>query len=158
MTDPEILEKAVQKAIDGGWNSRVPLDDTAIITSIANNCISLKYISEGGAMSYSTTFSLFDKDFAKALWGKQRNTSKCHDSTMHRKTLINGKPLTKPYRSYLNENGTALRKGFTDTQFHYCDICKEPCGFNTYLGWKYYLQQMVIADDPIKYLGEHLDN
>lgn len=23
--------------------------------------------------------------------------------------------------------------------------------------WKYYLQQMVIADDPIKYLGEHLE-
>lgn len=23
--------------------------------------------------------------------------------------------------------------------------------------WQYHLQQMVIADDPIKYLGEHLD-
>lgn len=23
-------------------------------------------------------------------------------------------------------------------------------------GWQYHLQQMVIADDPIKYLGEHL--
>lgn len=26
-----------------------------------------------------------------------------------------------------------------------------------YRFWQYHLQQMVIADDPIKYLGEHLD-
>lgn len=24
--------------------------------------------------------------------------------------------------------------------------------------WRYHLQQMVISDDPIKYLGEHLDD
>jgi hypothetical protein len=25
-------------------------------------------------------------------------------------------------------------------------------------GWQFHLQQMVIANDPIKYLGEHLDD
>lgn len=25
------------------------------------------------------------------------------------------------------------------------------------LGWRYHLQMMVVADDPIEYLGEHLD-
>lgn len=31
-------------------------------------------------------------------------------------------------------------------------------GFDEYLdAWEYHLQMMVIAEDPIKYLGEHLD-
>lgn len=52
-----------------------------------------------------------------------------------------------------------------------CIYCKTPMGFQhsnpcpfavltqsrpLLAGWKYHLQQMVIADDPIKYLGEHL--
>lgn len=75
MTSQEILTKAIQKAIDGGWDSKVPLDDTAQVVLIANDCVSLKYISEGGALSYSTTFSIFNHEFAKALWGEDHRTN-----------------------------------------------------------------------------------
>lgn len=53
--------------------------------------------------------------------------SGCCGTTMHRKTLINGKPLEHEYRWYVNQKGTALRKGMKDTQLHYCDACGEKC-------------------------------
>lgn len=60
----------------------------------------------------------------EAAQKKQRiYLSGCCKATMTQETLMNGKPLKHPYRWYLNKKGTALKKGFSDTQFHYCDDC-----------------------------------
>ena len=85
MTNQEILESAIQKAIDGGWERN------------------LNYEALINGTSY---FNVFDHDFAKALWGEEDI------------------PLPQPHDNL------------------------------SQLNWAYHLQQMVLAEDPIKYL-EH---
>lgn len=120
MTDKEILEKAIQKAIDGGWliaKKKAQLraveypevyddyDDTAncIIINLKNNRIPVQF--------ESTESIIFNHNFAKALWG---------------------------------DNGTTIQ-GLK---------CSGDEGVVPY--WAYNLQQMVIAENPIKYLGENI--
>lgn len=96
MTHQEILTKAIEKAIDGGWNGLPGRPAEDLLTWV-----------EGTDYRF-----IFDHDFAKALWG---------DSDDERKVII----------------------GQTDWR-------KWP------LQWQYHLQQMVIADDPIAYLGDNI--
>lgn len=101
MSDKEILEKAIRKAIDGGltgyWKDRY------------NHCAELdelEYLIDGNNIEtgHTITSLIYDHDFAKALWGEKNKNW----------------PLYK----------------IKDFEFH--------------------LQQMVISDDPIKYLGENI--
>lgn len=115
MSNKEILEKAIQKAIDGGWTGgkffnwsgdwmgEVPKLE---VTSPFPNIAWLKYKTGGVDVreeTYPPSVMLFDHDFAKAFFGAH------------------------------------------EIQVEYM----EPA-------WQYHLQQMVIADDPIKYLGDNL--
>lgn len=112
MTDQQILTKAIEKAIDGGWNTNRRAE--ALADSIINDS------------TYDQLEPLiYNPQFAKALW---------------------------PWRD--------------DSKCPYCDIAfpgslmhPRPCpladGFFPFL-WQYHLQQMVIAEDPIKYLGENI--
>lgn len=98
MNNQEILEKAIQKAIDGGFNPTYEI-----------------YVSKQANLELpeNKVFELiFNHDFAKALWGERDED---------RITII----------------------GETDWR-------KWP------LPWQYHLQQMVTAEDPIKYLGENI--
>jgi hypothetical protein len=99
MTNQEILEKAIQKAIAGGWKNGQDWLDT---------------IRSDDAPAFTAKLFIFNHNFAKALWGEK------HDALKEWRKEI--PDLPKP----------------------------------TSMGWKYHLQQMVIAPDPIKYLGEHL--
>jgi hypothetical protein len=92
----EILEKAIQKAIDGGWN--MGMVDWP------------RYLSVGG----NPKELIFQHDFAKALWG---------------------------------ERDHACLMDYTEDHEHCCESVNE---------YEYHFQQMVIADDPIKYLGENI--
>lgn len=112
MTNEEILEKAIQKALDASWDM---YDHDKCNWEIVNH----PYATERdhyfvrvltSDIFIDASYIIFDHDFAKALWGEEKKHS---------------------------------RDQFFDI------IDKE--------GWKHYLQQMVIAEDPIKYLGEHLD-
>ena len=97
MTNQQILTKAIQKAIEGGWDAPFASIET--------------FLNWGGKLEQF----IFNHDFAKALWGKIR-------------VDVDGVYI-----------GTAP-------------------GFKQYVEpWKIHLQQMVTAEDPIKYLGEHLD-
>ena len=99
MTNKEILEKAIQKAIDGGWDSKTDWD--------VDNC------------PYGL---IFNHNFAKALWG----------------------------------DGFVLEEYWVDRMAEY--------GRGNVLSswqmgperWVYNLQRMIIAEDPIKYLGENI--
>ncbi len=101
MTNQEILTKAIQKAIDGGF----------VLFTHANNWSEYEIVNGDYAKwligMRSTPQLIFNHDFAKALWGEGSNG---YDR--------------------INKNG----KAYTDH-------------------WQYHLQQMVIADDPIAYLG-----
>lgn len=97
--DPQfVLEKAIEKAIDGGCH------EAHDYTVINGHIYDLD--------NQRTDDLIYWHDFAKALWNTPR--------------------WTNP---------------------------GEGVHFETYDGrseWQYHLQQMVIADDPIKYLGENI--
>jgi len=108
MSNEEILEKAIQKAIDGGWdvfsteNHQIDiemitiemLEDAEHYHAGAPHTGLTVYIRRNGY--YAPAEVIFDHEFAQALWGEGL------------------------------------------------------------FAWKYRLQEMVISDDPIAYLGENL--
>ena len=107
MTNKEILEKAIQKAIDGGlagyWADRY------------RDCVELEelaYLTDGNNIDDGETVEklIYNRDFAKALWGEWSDAE----------------------RGALYPEIYELER------------------------WQLYLQAMVIADDPIKYLGENI--
>lgn len=104
MTRQEVLEKAIQKAIDGGWAA-----DSEGYTpdNLAKYMLSDSLNNSG----YALETIIFNHDFAKALWGDSKPTATRTDNTI----LLD---------------------------YHY--------------GWDHHLQQMVIAEDPIKYLEDNL--
>lgn len=115
MSDKEILEKAIEKAIDGGWkqdlvwiHGNVKDKKQAFLDKIQ---VEDKWVYVGFDDYISVNDIIFNHDFAKALWGK--------------------------------ESPTATRSQNIIT-----------LGWNN--GWKYHLKQMVIAGDPIKYLGDNI--
>ena len=104
MDKPKIIEKAIKKAYDNGWNGIV----TEYIFKLQN-----------GVVGHWP--DLFSKDFAKALWGEK-------------------------HIYYEAEEGNKE----TRWQYYGCDVADK--------AWVYRLKEMVVAKDPIKYLGDHLDD
>lgn len=115
MNKQEILEKAIQKAIESGWlvfgykseyeSAELTHD---VISGMPTVRLSVKH--KGRIFGYRGIPLLniiFNHDFAKALWGEDAGY----------------------------DQGSGLGELY---------------------GWQYHLQQMVIADDPIQYLGEHI--
>lgn len=105
MTNKQIVEKVIQKAIDGGWS-----DGNAALAEVGS-------IPNWAIPTPVCIAIIFSHDFAKALWGE------------------NQQPFTldKP-------------ESFEDD----VHIFYRP-------KWQVMIMQMVIADDPIKYLEEYLD-
>lgn len=87
----QILEKAIQKAIDGGYDKQYAQEI-------------LDLLDEGADHEAFVRGVVFHQEFAKALW-----------------------------------SGIRPENGFGQVE-----------------DWQYHLKQMVIAEDPIKYLGENL--
>ncbi len=112
MTNKEVLEKAIAKAIDGGWRSpwlgRLLGTDSDVITGEVFVRFQHKDLP---VFKWSLFGLIYSHDFAKALWG--------------------GWPTGK---EFLEGAGVPI-----DDKH-----------------WGYHLQQMVIADDPIQYLGENI--
>lgn len=117
MTDKEILEKAIQKAIDGGWQTdqvgwKTKPDSYSSI--VLNSLLDYDDINdEYEEIRQDQLFGLiFNHDFAKALWG-----------TSHAWFTA-------------GQSGDTIGGGFVN-----------------YLG---HLANMVVSEDPIKYLGENI--
>jgi len=108
-TNKEILEKAIKKAIDGGW-----YNDAESHTFIGN---SVHFqMSEISSERKSYRDIIYDQDFAKALWGDEEHGEEDYYSPKH-----------------------------------------NDCSGSSWLeSWEYHLKEMVVADDPIKYLGENI--
>lgn len=104
MTNQQIIEKAIHKAIDGGWSE--PNGNTLRV--MENGHLYIEMTDGIRAVGYQTNLErlIFNHDFAKALWGEQPA------------------PLSHSF------DGDPL--------------------------WMTNLCGMVIADDPIKYLGDNI--
>lgn len=109
-----ILERAIRKAIDGGWQP--PYEHFTVYVPRLN-WIEFHNLPKANHVSMEPYTLIFNHDFAKALWGLDRLRSGGFGETY--------------YDAYQN---------FPDKLPNY----------------KFHLQQMVIADDPIKYLGANL--
>lgn len=106
MSNQEILEKAIKKAIDGGWEMVYPFNlgmhhgiGKAAHRVFFGDCA-------------EATMLIFNQEFAKALWGEG---------------------IIATYE------GSMV---YIDPRVH---------------AWESHLRAMVISEDPIAYLGEHLD-
>lgn len=113
MTNQQILTKAIQKAIDGGW-SPIGLPKEAVISfDIYDDVIDFHFAERIKDYRRQVTETIFNHEFCKALWGED------------------------------------LTHGFKGNTLGQIQQYHQPA-------WQYHLQQMVIAEDPIKYLGEHI--
>lgn len=114
MTNQQILEKVLQKAIDGGWITFATYNVTDGLGAWATVKPEEGKEWQSKIIYWQPLESIiFNHDFAKALWGENL--------------------IISQHANNLGQVGS----------WH------EPA-------WQYHLQQMVIADDPIKYLGENI--
>lgn len=120
MTNKEILEKAIRKAIDNGFNPDGIENISNFKPTIRNTQAWVRWFNDDGKeVIQDLEHVIFNHDFAKALWGEARNA---------------GRYLAFPDK---------------DDPKH---------GSLAEYGWRYHLQKMVIAENPLDYLGEQLDD
>lgn len=164
MTNKEILEKAIQKAIDGGWELphedydwKVGQNDMTRFTSIDDET------QDPGVWYMPLEQLIYNHEFAKALWDEQKDAK-----FLEHYVPARGYPGESIDNKERNESVEPLKEkhGELPEYLWYCTRCKKPwkSTFNSRCemiseyraGWRHHLQQMVISDDPIKYLGEHI--
>lgn len=118
MSEQQILETAIRKAIDGGWKFAGSNNDATIVCKYRDDYFAhdpyfeIDWHMPTAPSELSVFDIIFNHDFAKALWGEGEKF--------------------------------AWGNGPKEEEAWYTD------------GWRGHLQQMVIADDPIKYLGDNL--
>lgn len=124
MTNKEILEKAIRKAIEGGWDYLAwEYNDEHGFTKKSHeryNENSGRFITDWQS-EIPYPHLIYNHDFAKALWGTKH---KSYAKVFQRVT-----------------NGVDVETAVTNGMLQ---------------AWQYHLQQMVIADDPIKYLEANI--
>jgi len=140
MTNEQILKKAIEKAVKNGWkrnenNGNIIVESDYAITELSwGEYYEIDYNDEN--IVYQIIFS---HDFAKAFWGQMRVCQFCGG------TKLNG---------YGDEYA-----GFIKCENDKCDFESECTDDNHIIyceEWMYHLQQMVLEEDPIKYLEEFI--
>jgi hypothetical protein len=130
------LAKAIEKAQAGGWVPEYTITYDKHLGWTATLKAEPKQPKNGLAANVTTMLSendiIFDHDFAKALWGSSR-LQVCAECGCPRGTIRDF-----DNSKVCDEYGTAA--SFVDGQYI----------------WRLHLQGMVVADDPIIYLGENL--
>lgn len=125
MDKKEVLTKAIQKAIDGGYEPDSIENVTSFKATIRNGQAWVRWFNDDGLeVIQDIEHVIYSHDFANALW----------PDTV-------GKTVHESEETIEDERGKVHRK----------DVWEVDCP-----AWQYHLQQMVIADDPIKYLGENI--
>ncbi len=131
MTDPEILKKAIEKAeVNGfaGGDVHMDKDEEGVI----EHCI------ETGL--YASI--IFSHDFAKAFWGELILCKTCrteiHSPVSGSNEYIGDCDHFKIENRGSNGDGSIRGWG------------------NLIIEWEYYLQQMVLEEEPLKYLRKYL--
>lgn len=137
MTNLEILEKAFRVATDRGWEFdnldkwlvKAVRDEYSVMT----NWYQYLFEYDGIYRAIDAERIIFDHDFAKALWPPKELNGL-------------GPIIEEPTVGYTNiKREKPYKWGVLEL------------ALETYLErWQKHLALMVIAEDPIKYLGEHL--
>lgn len=124
MTNRDILEKAIHKAIDGGYKPDGIENVSNYKPTIRNGQAWVRWFNDDGQeVIQDAEHIIYNQVFAKSLWGEPY--------------MMSPKEIKDAgYRGSLGGGMIDLQKG---------------------AGWQKHLQAMVVADDPIQYLGEHLD-
>ena len=127
MTNKEILTKVIEKAIVGGW--QIPFEEPLLGVSVETDDV------EGTPQT--DPYIKFELDGS-------------HDWLVGIPGIIFNHGFAKAlWGNGLLTNGQVwLNKLLSTSDDCYLQFDGER--------WQYHLQQMVIADDPIKYLGEHI--
>lgn len=125
----KILTKALRKAQENGWEplvARYPL--ISMDGTPAPTEQALHFLSVESI--------IFDHDFAKALWGRW---------PLYTHTGF------ERWKSLESPGKRQLLKAFPTKKDEEFDP-----GSLSYQNWEWHLMQMVGAEDPVKYLGEHI--
>lgn len=139
MTDAEILQKAIEKAMKNGYRegtARIEVDYDAFTNEIRNVVFHMKNVLGGHGFAFNYLKIIFSHSFAKAFWGEDRiKVHKC-------KNCEYWKPYSKhTERMFCPYDGRKLIDG------EILDGSQQ---------WKINLQQMVLEENPIQYLRRFL--
>jgi hypothetical protein len=142
MRDKEIIKRAISKAISGGWKGFTSTIKGVDYRKgkIERNVLMTFHATDGDiTIMYNLEAIIFNHDFAKALWGEEEYITPVYHLNKAIWIYIEGliQPKLKARYNTISE-----------------DIGIPP--INGLASWQYHLQQMVIADDPIEYLGKHI--
>jgi len=80
MTNKEIFEKVIVKAIDSGYCVPLRYDGSWWIDEYADGSLTLEYGDSYGVMSLTLFDVIFSHDFAKAFWGEGYICSSCFNA------------------------------------------------------------------------------
>lgn len=133
MTNKEILEKAIKLAIDGGLGWTNPVVDTGDELGSIHSGLMCRFNDE--LMNVESV--IFNHDFAKALWGEE------HKPFALIWARLSDKDALLPYF-----NPTVPKDDPKQVMWAVEN--------HQILAWQWHLQRMVVAEDPIKYLGDNL--
>ena len=140
MNHQQILEKAIQKAIDGEWKPIGAYNGMQFIASIRPSLLHFTTADDSSQYYCDIEHIIFNHEFAKALWGDRRGIEKYG---LYTEGQLDEYISVEEYESLPDDEKED--KGW---QYY--------APFYKHSGWQYHLQQMVIADDPIKYLGDNI--
>lgn len=135
LTDQQVLEQVISRAIEGGWEPELPevhidedmFGDIRIGFRITSDENDQSWWSEDFDV-YSLNDIIFSHDFAKALWGEDY-VDDCYGTT---------------YEEYQQHVKDGIRYPI-DYEWNDLDIA-----------WGYHLKHMVISENPIDYLRQYL--
>lgn len=187
MKRKETLERAIHRAIAGGWKNEegyspifVPVaDDGTGYTFLIKDHVPHQYMFDVAEL-------IFDHDFNKALWGNDEVDNHGWSvkairlwanqvAVKHGETIYDAEPekrfgaiavypeidwqeaLEQP-DALVNVNKVEyeLKRMTASIPFETHRMETLEIESDTQTAWQYHIQQMVIADDPIEYLGSHL--
>lgn len=122
----EVLEEAIKKAVDGGWQKLGKYRIAGMPLKAHKEHCKFPVIENGMAYNQEVDHYryIFSHEFAKALWGEEDTTDELFAKRKY--------PM-----------GTGGCNG-DKNDWHEGTV------------WQYHLQQMVLAEDPIKYLKENI--
>ena len=131
MTNKEILEKAIVKAINNGFSFShiypALVDDSYEIHDGDGDVVFYNDAYRPNPWSMSFERLVFNHDFTRALWGDD----------------------IRKYRVSYDYKATLTSGGGSSAKAHLMVVPALD-------EWQYHLQQMVISKDPIEYLGDNI--
>jgi len=143
MTNKEILEKAIKKAVENGYPNHNYNFNYAYSTAGTIQCDGI-YIS--------VCFLIFSHDFAKSFYGEEKYESSqwvvLYEDNFN--TFLNKWTLDEFKRIYPKKHKQIKKGIIVEGGNRYYRLEHERSRVKE--GWQYHLQNQVLSEDPIQYL------